>query len=220
MGRKFYSEEFKLFAAQMALTGGQSKAQVARDLGVSESVLHRWVAQYASGAISTRHPAAEQPAQIVAAQRESLRNEHARRLDFIYHQAEEAWAATRAERRRSNLAKCRQALGHERFAGASWGEEVIDNILDIVDTIFAGHSYGDPRFLEKMLSALADERRMWDANLSGKKPLPQQEVHFDEDYALSDDERIVLLRKLFDDARTRHDATTAAPAVPEAATAN
>jgi hypothetical protein len=61
-----------------------------------------------------------------------------------------------------------------------------------------------------MLSALADERRMWNANLTENKLLPPPEAKPDEPTTLSDDERIMLLRKLFDDAQTRDIASAGA----------
>ena len=41
--RKQYTPEFKAEAAKLVLEQGLSRAQAARDLGVAESVLGRWV---------------------------------------------------------------------------------------------------------------------------------------------------------------------------------
>ena len=43
MGRKRYDEEFKREAVRMVLEGGVSASQVARDLGVSETGLSKWL---------------------------------------------------------------------------------------------------------------------------------------------------------------------------------
>jgi|WetSurMetagenome_2_1015567.scaffolds.fasta_scaffold464230_2 transposase len=57
MNRKQYSLDFKRDVVQLALSGEKSKAQTARDLGLSETVLYKWIAAYG--------PAA--PAPVVAA---------------------------------------------------------------------------------------------------------------------------------------------------------
>jgi transposase len=49
MQRKRYTAEFKREAVKMALQPGNSKAQVARDLGVHENLLRTWVRQFESG---------------------------------------------------------------------------------------------------------------------------------------------------------------------------
>jgi len=50
MTRKRYSMEFKQEAVLLALSGEKSKAQTARDLGVPESKLYVWIAQYGPAA--------------------------------------------------------------------------------------------------------------------------------------------------------------------------
>lgn len=40
--RRNYSREFKIEAVKMVLAGGISVAQVARDLGVNENLIHSW----------------------------------------------------------------------------------------------------------------------------------------------------------------------------------
>jgi transposase len=45
--RRSYTREFKVEAARLVREGGHSLAQVARDLDVPDSVLWRWVKQYA-----------------------------------------------------------------------------------------------------------------------------------------------------------------------------
>lgn len=46
---KTYTEEFKRDAVQLVETSGKPKTQVARELGVSESALYRWIEQYGAG---------------------------------------------------------------------------------------------------------------------------------------------------------------------------
>ena len=45
--RPVYTSEFKAEAAQLARTGGKSVGESARDIGVSETALRRWMAQAA-----------------------------------------------------------------------------------------------------------------------------------------------------------------------------
>jgi transposase len=47
--QKTYTEEFKREAVGLVETSGKSVAQMARDLGVNDSVLHRWRGVYGSG---------------------------------------------------------------------------------------------------------------------------------------------------------------------------
>ena len=44
--RKQYTESFKKDAVKLVESSSKSKAQIARDLDVSESVLYRWINQY------------------------------------------------------------------------------------------------------------------------------------------------------------------------------
>lgn len=46
MTRKRYTDEFKREAVQLTLSGTKSKAQTARDLGITENMLYRWIAQF------------------------------------------------------------------------------------------------------------------------------------------------------------------------------
>ena len=46
MTRKQYSPEFKQQAVQLALSGEKSKAQTARELGISEGMLYDWIAKF------------------------------------------------------------------------------------------------------------------------------------------------------------------------------
>ncbi len=49
--RRQYTREFKFEAVKLVTEGGLSVAQTARDLGVSQSVLHRWKRQLSSDPI-------------------------------------------------------------------------------------------------------------------------------------------------------------------------
>ena len=44
--RKRYTETFKKDAVRLAETSGKTKAQIARDLGIAEGVLYRWIGKY------------------------------------------------------------------------------------------------------------------------------------------------------------------------------
>lgn len=41
--RKIYTDEFKQEAVRLALESGRPKAQIARDLGISDGLLHSWI---------------------------------------------------------------------------------------------------------------------------------------------------------------------------------
>jgi transposase len=41
-----YTEEFKQDAVRLVETSGKSKTQIARDLGISDSALYRWLKEY------------------------------------------------------------------------------------------------------------------------------------------------------------------------------
>lgn len=43
---KTYTEEFKQDAVRLVETSGKPKTQIARELGVSESALYRWLKRY------------------------------------------------------------------------------------------------------------------------------------------------------------------------------
>jgi transposase len=50
MARKRYANEFKLEAVKLAEEGGRPVAQVACELGISQTVLHRWRKLYGARA--------------------------------------------------------------------------------------------------------------------------------------------------------------------------
>lgn len=49
MNRRKHSSEFKMEAVRMAERGELAISQVARDLGICESLLHRWLKQFGKG---------------------------------------------------------------------------------------------------------------------------------------------------------------------------
>ena len=61
--RRHYTPEFKAEAAKLVLEAGLSQAQAARDLGIPESVLSRWV---------KRAQAAAEPGALSDAERSEL----------------------------------------------------------------------------------------------------------------------------------------------------
>jgi|CryBogDrversion2_1035201.scaffolds.fasta_scaffold194895_2 transposase len=50
MTRKQYTADFKQEAVRLALSGELSKAQTARNLGISDNMLGRWIAQFGPNA--------------------------------------------------------------------------------------------------------------------------------------------------------------------------
>jgi len=46
MTRKQYTTDFKQQAVLLALSGEKSKVQTARDLGIPEHLLYKWITQY------------------------------------------------------------------------------------------------------------------------------------------------------------------------------
>jgi transposase len=58
--RRHYTNEFKLEAVKLVESSNTSMAQVARDLGIGDTVLHRWVKQFGQRADGTRFTPEEQ----------------------------------------------------------------------------------------------------------------------------------------------------------------
>lgn len=50
---KTYTEEFKRDAVQLVETSGKRKTRVARELGVSETALDRWIKDYGAHPVSS-----------------------------------------------------------------------------------------------------------------------------------------------------------------------
>lgn len=46
MGKKYYSQEFKVEAIKMVLEGKQNQADIARELGVPNTTLATWIKRY------------------------------------------------------------------------------------------------------------------------------------------------------------------------------
>lgn len=51
MKKKVYTKEFKLEAVKLVLEQGLTKLQAAKDLGISDSTLGKWVRDYQSNAL-------------------------------------------------------------------------------------------------------------------------------------------------------------------------
>ena len=66
MPNRKFSEEYKLEAVRLVVEGGAPLAQAARDLGLGQSTLEKWVAAWRS-----KNP---QEAPLTVSEREELRN--------------------------------------------------------------------------------------------------------------------------------------------------
>jgi transposase len=71
--KKTYTEEFKQQAVNLALESGKPKAQIARDLGISDSMLYDWIDRY-----NTAHGAGKTVPALVE------ENTEIRRLKAVY----------------------------------------------------------------------------------------------------------------------------------------
>ena len=72
---KTYTEEFKQDAVRLVETSGKPKTQVARELGISESALYRWLKEYGT---EQPHPTANngQSVKDLEAELKRLRREN------------------------------------------------------------------------------------------------------------------------------------------------
>jgi transposase len=68
--RRKYTNEFKLDAVKLVESSGLSTAQVARDLGIGDTALHRWVKQFGQRADGTRFTP-EQQEELMRLRREN-----------------------------------------------------------------------------------------------------------------------------------------------------
>ena len=92
--RKTYSREYKIEAVRLTTAGGQSVAQVARDLGINENTLHNWRRQFREWGAG---PMAGKEALSLAEENRRLRKELARareERDFLKKAA--VWLAREA----------------------------------------------------------------------------------------------------------------------------
>ena len=55
MSNKKYTKEYKLEAVRLALSGENSQAQVARDLGLNEQTLYNWISRYRGEILECAH---------------------------------------------------------------------------------------------------------------------------------------------------------------------
>jgi len=60
MAKRKYTNEFKQEAVTLALESGLSKAQVARDLGIRDSVLHAWISKFRDGVLDPNSPKSQE----------------------------------------------------------------------------------------------------------------------------------------------------------------
>ena len=72
MARKRYANEFKVEAVKLAEKGDAPVAQVARELGVSETVLRRWMKLYGAGP-NGRRLTPEEHEELIRLRRENKR---------------------------------------------------------------------------------------------------------------------------------------------------
>lgn len=77
MGKRIYSEEFKLEALRLLRERGVSLSQVARELGIKQQTLHRWREQHEEGKRATGSAAAL-PQRSSSQELERLRRENVR----------------------------------------------------------------------------------------------------------------------------------------------
>ncbi|MEO0078189.1 MAG: transposase [candidate division WOR-3 bacterium] len=92
--RKTYSREFKIEAVRLTTAGGQSVAQVARDLAINENTLHNWRRQFREWGAG---PGADKEALTLAEENRRLRRELAlarEERDFLKKAA--VWLAREA----------------------------------------------------------------------------------------------------------------------------
>lgn len=69
-----YSNDFKQDAVRLALSGTQSKAQTARNLGISEGLLYKWIALYGPATPGTPPtPTPDERTELHHLRRENLR---------------------------------------------------------------------------------------------------------------------------------------------------
>jgi transposase len=62
--QRSYTTEFKQEAVRLTETSGKPKAQVARDLGIHESVLYRWCRKYGQDQMSSTNSTAPSRAEL------------------------------------------------------------------------------------------------------------------------------------------------------------
>jgi len=71
-----YTDEFKQDAVRLVETSGKPKTQVARDLGISESALYRWIRDYGTIRGSQATPPNGQSAHDLEVELKRLRREN------------------------------------------------------------------------------------------------------------------------------------------------
>jgi len=189
MSRKVYTIDFKKDAVQVSLSGEKSKAQLARDLNITVNMLDSWIAKFGL----TTYGMIRSTNNEVNKWREWLRDEHTRRLNYIYRQAQDAWDAGRREKLEYNMGRLELALLADPCEQLPL-DEAKTKLLDAIRPILAEHSMGDSRFLRGMLIALSDTRKMWNVNITEKTNLPEQPD--DSENELTEAERVMMIREV------------------------
>ncbi len=70
--RRQFTNEFKMEAVRLVEAGDRPRAQIARELGLCDTVLHRWVAQFGQQPDGTR-VSADEHAELIRLRRELAR---------------------------------------------------------------------------------------------------------------------------------------------------
>jgi transposase len=73
MQRRKYTEEFKREAVKLAEESRTPKSQVARELGICENVLYRWIGQYGSKSQPREGLSSDERAELIRLRREMRR---------------------------------------------------------------------------------------------------------------------------------------------------
>jgi len=71
MGRRKFNNEFKLEAVKMAERGDIPITQIARDLGICDSVLHRWIRLYGTKTSGTGKLTPDEREELIRLRRET-----------------------------------------------------------------------------------------------------------------------------------------------------
>lgn len=202
MQRTTYTIEFKKQLVLEALTGEKTIVQIAVDNGITERMLHSWLTTLGFAAGNPLRRSAREAQGL----RGLLRDDHNRRLSYIYSEAASAWGASRAEHLELSLKKYARHLKDTVFTTEEGGEHLIPLIVSCARAIFTADVPGNPRFLREMLAAMGDERKMWNANLSGGKQdgLEVTEVKSNDEVSLSDEERLSRILQILNRVQKRH----------------
>ena len=73
MKRRQYTSEFKQEAVRLAKSGEKSIAQTAKDLGIYEGLLHKWIKIYGTGSYTSGKPTPSEHEELLRLRRELKR---------------------------------------------------------------------------------------------------------------------------------------------------